>query len=169
LANFGAVLAGDYVRWTTAQAMVETAERLTDEEGEPAPQLFLLLLGGLRALAGAEHDPSLILDAFLLRSLAIGGWAPTFSDCASCGATGPHRAFHVAAGGALCPDCRVPGAAYPGAGTLSLLGALLAGDWGVADAADDRARREAAGLSAAYLQWHLERSLKSLRFVERPR
>ena len=31
----------------------------------------------------------------------------------------------------------------------------------------ERARREASGLVAAYLQWHLERQLKSLPLVER--
>ena len=48
-----------------------------------------------------------------------------------------------------------------------LLGALLAGDWAVADAADLRARREASGLVAAYLSWQLERGLRSLPLVER--
>ena len=49
--------------------MLETAERLTAEEREPALRLYLLLVGALRALAGPEaHDPSLVLDAFLLRA-----------------------------------------------------------------------------------------------------
>ena len=50
---------------------------------------------------------------------------------------------------------------------VGLLGALLEGDWTVADAADARTQREASGLVAAYLQWHLERGLRSLRLVER--
>lgn len=167
LANYGAMLAGDYGRWTTAQAMVETAERLTAEEGDPAPQHFLLLVGGLRALALAEHDPGLVLDAYLLRSLAVAGWAASFHDCAACGAAGPHRDFQISSGGALCAQCRVPGTARPAPGTLPLMGALLAGDWVVADGSDARSRRDAAGLTAAYLQWHLERKVRSLRYVER--
>ena len=70
--------------------MLETAERLT-EEHEPALQQYLLLIGALRSLAGGEHDPGLVLDAYLLRSLAVAGWAPSFHDCARCGAPGPHR------------------------------------------------------------------------------
>jgi DNA repair protein RecO (recombination protein O) len=31
----------------------------------------------------------------------------------------------------------------------------------------DSARRESAGLVAAYVQWHLERAVKSLKHVER--
>lgn len=167
LFSFGADLAGDYPRWTTAQVLCETAERLTPEEGAPALQQFQLLVGGLRALVEREHAPGLVLDAYLVRSLAVAGWAASFDACARCGAEGPHRAFSLPGGGALCPDCRVPGSATPRPGTLELLGALLSGDWARADASDDRSRREASGLISAYLQWHLERQLKSLPLVER--
>ena len=50
---------------------------------------------------------------------------------------------------------------------MSLLAALLAGDWAVADASDPRRRREGSGLVAAFLQWHLERGVLSLRHVDR--
>lgn len=167
LATLGAILVQDYQRWTAGQAMLETAERLTSEEGEPALQQFLLLVGGLRAMANGEHDSGLILDSFLLRSLAVAGWAPSFDECARCGAPGPHRAFHPASGGALCSECRVPGYALPVEGTLELMGALLAGDWAIADASSARHRRDCAGITASYLQWHVERHLRSLPLVER--
>jgi DNA repair protein RecO (recombination protein O) len=51
--------------------------------------------------------------------------------------------------------------------TLQLMAALLSGDWAIADAAEPKVQREASGLVAAYLQWHLERGLRSLRLVER--
>ena len=41
------------------------------------------------------------------------------------------------------------------------------GDWTVADASQSRHRGEASGLVAAYLQWHLERGVRSLRHLER--
>ncbi len=47
------------------------------------------------------------------------------------------------------------------------LGALLAGDWPVIDASEARHRKESTGMVAAYLQWHLERGLKSLSYVDR--
>ena len=108
-----------------------------------------------------------MLDAYLLRSLAVAGWAPSFHDCAKCGAPGPHRGFHVVAGGAVCPACRPPGSAAPAPETLAAAAALLAGDWAIADASDPRHRREGSGLTAAFLQWHLERGIRSLRMVER--
>jgi DNA repair protein RecO (recombination protein O) len=43
---------------------------------------------GLRALAAGERDPVLLLDSFLLRSLAVAGYAPTFDACARCGVDG---------------------------------------------------------------------------------
>jgi DNA repair protein RecO (recombination protein O) len=167
IASFGASLVHDYPRYTSGQAMLETAERLTPEEREPSVQQYLLLVAGLRALVAAEHDPGLVLDAYLVRSLSVAGWAPSFDACARCGAPGPHRAFSVSAGGALCATDRLPGSAAPAAETFALLGALLTGDWALADASDARARREASGLVAAYLSWQLERGLRSLPLVER--
>ena len=166
IAPYGERLVSDYPRYTAGAAMLETADRLT-EEREPAVQQFLLLAGGLRTLADGAHDPSLVLDAYLLRSLSVAGWAPSFVDCSRCGAPGPHRAFAVASGGVVCPSCRPAGSVGPAPATLELLAALLAGDWDVADASEVRYRREGSGLVAAYLQWHLERGVRSLRLVER--
>ena len=73
----------------------------------------------------------------------------------------------ITAGGVLCHDCRVPGSAVPSPETLVLLGALLSGDWRTADACAPRYWREGSGLVAAYLQWHLERGIRSMRYVEK--
>ncbi len=166
LATHGETICRDYTAYTAATVMVETAERMT-EEHEPSTQQYLLLAGALRSLSGGEHDPSLVLDAYLLRSLAIAGWAPSFYDCAKCGSPGPQRAFNVAAGGAVCTVCRPPGSAAPETETLRLLAALLTGDWILADASLDGHRRQGSGLVSAFLQWHLERGVRSLRHVER--
>ncbi|WP_061962370.1 DNA repair protein RecO [Demequina flava] len=160
-------IAEDYGLWTAATAMVETADKLVDHEKEPAYDQFRLLHGGLGSLARRAHDPGLVLDSFLLRSLALAGYEPSFDGCASCGAPGPHRAFAVAGGGAVCEDCRPPGAAAPSAPTFDLLHALLRGDWDSADASADRERKDAAGLIAAYAQFHLERKVRSLSHVDR--
>ena len=167
LHSYGAELSGDYPRWTSGTAMLEAAERLTPVEREPAVQQYLLLVGGLRTLVDNTHDASLVLDAFLLRSLAIAGWSPSFWDCARCAAPGPHRAFSITGGGTLCQACRPSGCATPAPETLALLGALLSGEWALADASEPRHRREASGLAAALITWHLERGLRSLPLVER--
>ena len=143
--NFGDVLSADYQKWTIASAILETAERFTLN----------------------EHEPSLILDAFLLRSLSVGGYAPSLEDCSVCEATGPHRFFSLSGGGSICTNCRTSGAATVTAPTLELMGALLSSQWDVAESSDPKSRREASGVIAAYLQYHLERSLRSLPLVER--
>ena len=178
---YGEPLAGDYPRYTAGVAMLETAERFTPVEKEPALRQLLLLIGGLRALGEGEHDPRLVLDAFLLRSLTVAGYAPALEECARCGAPGHRRdrggdgpaggqrlpAFAVPAGGMVCASCRPPGAASPAAATVALMLALLRGDWDSADRSERRHRVECSGLLAAYLQWHLEHSIRSLRHVER--
>jgi DNA repair protein RecO (recombination protein O) len=201
---YGEPFAADYPRYTAGTAMLETAERLTPVEKEPALRQFLLLVGGLRTLGEVAHDPRMVLDAFLLRSLAVAGYAPALEECARCGTRsvsgaagrevgapgnlgsapggadrGPgaagaastaragSRAFAIAAGGLVCGSCRPPGAASPAGQTVGLMIALLRGDWVYADASEARHRVECSGLVAAYLQWHLEHSIRSLLLVER--
>jgi DNA repair protein RecO (recombination protein O) len=157
----------DYPRYTAASAIAETAERLTSMEEEPSLRLYLLTLGAIRALAEAGHASSLVLDAYLLRAMGVAGWAPALRECAVCGTEGPHRGFSVPAGGSVCSDCRPPGAANPAPVTVELMSALAEGDWAIADASEPAVRREASGLVAAHLQWHLERALRSLPLVDR--
>jgi DNA repair protein RecO (recombination protein O) len=205
----------DYPRYTSGTAMLETAERFTPIEKEPLIRQFLLLVGGLRALGEGVHDPRLVLDAYLLRTLAVAGYAPALDECAVCGtpdsagpggrppaplprgtapgAPGPRdslarqghasgapplaseaapgettgsRSFSVAAGGLTCRSCRPAGAASPAVATIALMRALLRGDWARADASQPRHQVESSSLVAAYVQWHLEHSIRSLRHVE---
>jgi DNA repair protein RecO (recombination protein O) len=178
---YGKRFSSDYPRYTTGTAMLETAEKFTPVEKEPAMRQFLLLVGGLRALVEGAHEPRLILDAYLLRSLAVAGYAPALDECAVCGTrvADPAEpegavsstalrtfAFAIGAGGLVCRSCRAPGAATPAPQTVVLMGALMRGDWAHADSSEHRHQAECSGLVAAYLQWHLEHSIRSLRHVE---
>jgi recombinational DNA repair protein (RecF pathway) len=259
---YGTPLASDYPKYTAGTAMLETAERFTPVEKEPAIRQFLLLIGGLRALGDAvgpsvpvdtdglgqpsdpgdpvdaadlsvsgvgdddshdlgdrrdegapgdalsggrrpghpddpgsgekpreaPRDPRMVLDAYFLRSLTFAGYAPALEECARCGAPGtasaadtpdrnsdsgnpkgakPLVAFTVPVGGMVCAGCRPPGSASPAPQTVALMVALLRGDWDEAMRSERRHRVECSGLVAAYLQWHLEHSIRSLRHVER--
>lgn len=167
ICNYGEALTDDYPRWTIAGTILEAAERFTSHEHEPALQEFKLVTGAMKALADSKYDPSMILDAFLLRSLAIGGYAPSLVNCSSCDAPGPHRYFSLVGGGSVCADCKPSASATPAVETLKLMSDLISGNWENAMASQLRNRREANGLIAAYLQWHLERGLRSLQLVER--
>ena len=100
-------------------------------------------------------------------TLRVAGYAPALYDCARCSEPGPHSAVSVPAGGTVCAACRPAGAASPAPAALTLMVDLLEGSWEPAEASEPRTRREASGLVAAHLQWHLERGLRSLPLVER--
>ena len=167
LGSYGADIVVHYERFTAANAMVETADRLN--ESEATPQQYLLLVGGLRALARGEHEARSVLDSYLLRVMALSGWAPSLSECARCGAAGPHDYFVAQLGGIVCSDCAPPGSARIGPEAVRQLGALMAGEWDVVAAAPPRALAAASGVVAAYTQWHLERGIRSLSHLEGPR
>jgi len=179
---FGAQIASDYARYTAATVIAETADRLAAEERQPWLRLYLLVVSALRALAEPvdpavdgsrpvssqrHRDPALVMDAFLLRAMVLAGWAPALTDCARCAAPGPHATFHVPSGGVLCTQCRSGGFTRPAPATLVLMQALSAGQWDVAEATGPGHRREASGLVAALVQFHLERGLRSLPLVDR--
>ncbi len=164
---FATDIVSDYGRYTCACAMLETAERLAGEERAPAPVLHRLTVGALRAVADGRRPRDLLLDAYLLRAMGIAGWAPALTECARCANPGPHRAFHIAAGGSVCTHCRPAGSTTPPLGVLELMSALHDGDWEAAEAAPQSHRSHVSGLVAAHLQWHLERQLKTLPLVER--
>lgn len=164
---YGQDLALDYSLWTAGQTMLETADRLTPEDAISAESQYLLLVGALRTLVSGEHAANLVLDAFLLRALSMAGYSPTLNACVICGVAGTQPFFHVATGGALCVEHRVPGSVAPRPESFDLMRALLSGDWEVADASTTKDRNEVSGLVAAYVQWHLERGLRSLPLVDR--
>lgn len=175
---YGEPLLADYGRFTAGQVMLECADRLAAVEGEPAIPQYRLLAGALRTLGEGTVDgarpASMILDSYLLRSLATAGYAPALTECAVCGqdlsreiADGVQTAFNPASGGVVCVTCRPPGSAIPRPETLRLLVALLTGDWPATAGAEARVQREASGLTTAFVNWHLENRLRSLPLVER--
>lgn len=169
--SYGAVLAADYARYTAAQVMVEVSDKLVEQDHEPAVQQYRLLAGALGVLAQGTRDgrrpASMVLDSFLLRSLAVAGYAPALGECARCGRPGPHQFFSPSAGGLVCPGCRPAGSVRPDAGTLAYLGALLSGDWPATRLVSVTQQRAASGLVAAFTSWHLDRTLRSLPLLER--
>jgi DNA repair protein RecO (recombination protein O) len=166
---FGDGLTGDYPRYTAGEVMLEAADKLVVEEGEPAVQQYRLLVGALQALSGGTSDgvrpATMVLDSYLLRALSIAGYAPTLDGCARCGA--PGEWFSPASGGMICGDCRPSGSARVPLPAWRLLGMLLAGDWIATRNCPDGVLREVDGLVAGYVSWHLEHSLRSLPLLER--
>lgn len=165
LSSHSDVIGKDYAKYTSAMVMVEAADKLTDHDYQQAH--YMLLLGGLRSLAAGEHEPSLIVDSYLLRALALSGWSPSLEVCAVTGEPGEHSAFSVPLGGVVSDSVAPPGSPRLRDNSKALLSALLGGDWPSAEASDELTRSQVSGLIAAYTQYHLERHVKSLAHLER--
>ena len=153
-------LRGDLDRILAAGTMVEVVDAVT-QEAEGAARAFLLLYRGLRALEAGPRHPDLI-TAFLLKVADVVGVAPAFDQCASCGTREGVTRFSFAAGGALCTDCRTPGAVALRAGVTAYLARLAAADLADLPPADPSFGGEAMGVTRRFLEYHLDRRLESL-------
>lgn len=171
LHRFSEPLNLDYQLFTTAQVMVETADRLVVEDHQPALRQHLLLVGALRTLTSGTPDgprsPTMIMDSYLLRAVAVAGYQPSLTDCAVCGVVGPHETFSPATGGIVCRRCRPPGSTRLRLGTTEYLVALRDGDWSATRQIVPEVQRQASDLVAAFIGWQLEHRLRSLEHVER--
>ncbi|RRD47832.1 DNA repair protein RecO [Tessaracoccus sp. OH4464_COT-324] len=159
-------LGGDYTRFTAGQVLVETADRLVSEEGSPAQQQFLLLAGALWALEHNRYPAALIVDSYLLRSLALAGYGVALGECGGCG---DHIVgwFSPREGSVSCSNCRPFEAERLSEAERTHLGALIAGDWPNACAAELAVARRVDQLVVSYATWHLDRALRSLPYFER--
>lgn len=164
LASYGKQIVADYDSYLAGSAVVETAERLTRETS--TQQHYQLLMGALRSLSRFEHSPQSIANSYQLRALSLSGWSPSFDQCSGCQSEGPHERFLVQVGGAVCELCAPPEANRLHPNTMVLLGALLSGNWSLVDAADSFSAEQAGGIIRAFMQWHLERGLKSMGISE---
>ena len=167
VAPWGSTVSQHYDRYLAGQAMVEVGLALCEHEAS-TPH-YSLLVGGLRALATAAHDHSLILDSYLLRALSLAGWTPSLSVCAQSGETGEHRHFVPSLGGVVASRFAPPGTATISQGARRLLQALLDGDWPAAEASDEVSRREASAAISRYTHYHLERGVRALGQIQRER
>jgi DNA repair protein RecO (recombination protein O) len=161
-------LRDDYDRVVAGTAMLEAVDQVAQER-EAAVRIFLLLVRALRALDGDPRDPAVVLDAFLLKLMALEGYRPVLAECAACGRHTELRAFSAVRGGALCGACRNGGESLLDPATVPLLSHLLGEDMEQAAATQPRAvaRREAANLVKSYVEYHLDRRLRSYPLVTR--
>ena len=67
----------------------------------------------------------------------------------------------------MCTACRKPGAIAVRQSTIEQLIFLLAGDWDNVLGAEESVHQEAGRLITDTVTWHLERSVRSLHYVER--
>jgi len=150
------------------EAMVEAVDRVA-EEHERNVRLFLLLLSGLRALEGKPKDPVAVAESFLLKLLSQSGFRPSLSSCAGCGSPGPHEWFSSGQGGVVCRGCAEHDAgriSWPAARWLDGLARSELGSAGEMTP-DLTVRREARAALYGFVEYHLERRMRSFALLAR--
>lgn len=149
--------------------LAELVDGMTAEE-EPSEAVFGLLLGTLRALGSGDGE--LLVRAFEIKLLSILGYRPCLERCVLC--QGPISAgevvFHAGAGGVLCASCaeRDEDGLPCRRGTVELLRLLLRWDPGKLNQLQvgKIARRELKEVLHRHMEYHLDRRMKSTRFLE---
>ena len=157
----------DLDRLARATAMLEAVDQVA-QEGEANAALYRMLVGALRALAGA--DSPMITAGFYWKLLSLEGVHPLLDACAACGA-GEHDAvelvaFDLADGGVLCRACRR--GSPVSAEALALVRQVLGG--GLARALAEPASPvtiEVEHLATRALEHHLERRLRAPGLLDR--
>lgn len=152
----------DLERVGAGLSMVEVADQLS-QEGHRDPGLYRMVVGALRALGEAHHDPSMVVPAFFLKALALEGAEPVLAACASCSRADVELvAFAISEGGALCRECRRGRPVSPAA--LDLLRQVLGGSLARVLAAPRPAcADEVAALATEAMEAHLDRRLRAVR------
>jgi DNA repair protein RecO (recombination protein O) len=162
----------DFARSACASVMVELTD-VVAQEGEKDNALFLQLRAGLQALDARPEEPTVFVDAFLLRAASVVGFHVFTDACAICRRTGPHAFLSVKGGGTLCADCAPTGTRAVDPAVVEVVAALARhGEFAsLPQLARDRpdATRTAASYARAFVEHHLDRTLRSYPAVPRER
>ncbi|MDO7788221.1 DNA repair protein RecO [Desulforamulus aquiferis] len=163
-------LRNDLDRLAFAAQMAELADGFT-EECEPNQAIFALLLSTLHVIA--KGDAELALRFFEARLLALSGFLPELDSCSECGQPLKEAKvnFEQQLGGFVCRECiSATGVkATFNRGSLEVLKTLYRWDLSKLHQlkVSDIIRKELKGLLRAYIEYHLEKRLKTAEFLDR--
>lgn len=160
----------DLDRLTAAAYMTELTDAFVGE-GEPNQILFGLLLSTLHLLEAG--DVEMTLRAFEARLLDLSGLKPDLQNCISCEShlteTKIYYSYHM--GGLLCPACAAAETKKRlfNRGTLEVLKTLYRWDLKKLHQlkVPELLRKELSTLLRAYIEYHLEKRLKTTEFLDR--
>jgi DNA repair protein RecO (recombination protein O) len=167
----GPRIEADVERTAHASLVAELADRVS-EERHPIEGLYELTVMALNELA-LEPEPRRASAYFVTVALDLLGYAPQLSACASCGRPLPEApaAFSPAAGGFLCESCAEPGMHLVSVSVLKVLRLMAAGDIGLYRRVklEGGLMGEVEMVLEAQLEHHLDRQLRSLKFLRQMR
>jgi DNA repair protein RecO (recombination protein O) len=147
----------DIDRLTKGLAMLEAVDHVA-LPGEPAPELYRMLLGALRTLAA--NDSALVTAGFFLKLLTLEGAGPQVGECVLCGTTEDLVAYSEADGGFVCRPHR---RGLPvSAAAVELTQRILGGQLGAAlNEPSSPATHEVELVATRALEYFLERRIRS--------
>lgn len=164
-------IAGDLIRTAYASLVAEVVDKVL-EERHPVADVFELVADSLQRLDRPDGDPRVEAGYFLMRMLNLLGYAPQLQQCVHCeqGLPEAPARFSPLLGGILCPACnRFDAGASPiSVNALKVLRVMAAED----EALFARLRlsgdvlRELELALEQQLEYHLDRRLKSLEFLQ---
>lgn len=164
----------DLLKMACASYIGELIHGFSQEE-DSNEDLFLLLLTTLHLLSkGKGEELEILTRVFELRSLALLGYWPVLDTCVACSRSGEYlmpALFSPSQGGVICRQCMKDFRGLSTSlslGTLKLIKALVHMDY-------DRlhvirmtptSSKELKELLGAHLEFHLEKELRSRKFLE---
>ena len=169
------VIRSDFTRITYGCYFAELVDSIASE-GIASPEIFNLLHTTSQFLVHADDVP-LLARGFEIKFLDCAGYGPELSRCVHCGSTVKPGttdtfgiAFSVRYGGVLCGECKNrDGAAFTiASGSCELLKMLRRSEWERFNRihASTRNHQELKRLLGNFIEYHTERKLKSLKFIE---
>ncbi|MCI1225277.1 DNA repair protein RecO, partial [Bifidobacterium sp.] len=182
IGSYAAEICLDFDAYSAANVIVETADKLVSTEHERARDQYLLVIGALNALSKHAHEPLTIARSYVMRALAIAGWAPRLDSCVVCARRDELAYFSTLSGGMMCLSDRTPDATRLSPEAYRRLRALIAGDWSTLDeagaestaawaedaAGETHGRQEWPAVARIVEEWgeyYLERPIRSLRLL----
>lgn len=160
----------DLTRLTYASYLAELVDNLTGE-GEANQAVFALLLTCLARLAETGGDPELVARSFEARLAVLLGYRPRLDVCVNCQSEVKGQvAFSSRLGGLVCQVCRTAcsDAVLLSRGSLEALKLLLDQQPSISLRLrpNQEMRHQLRQVLQNYLQYHLERKSKSMRFLD---
>ena len=158
---------GDVERMAHAALIAELAERVC-EDRHPVDGVYELAVTAMDELS-RETDPRRASAWFLMTALDLLGYAPQLVNCASCGRPLEARpaAFSPEAGGFLCDRCALPAMDLVPLAAIKVLRLMASGDLATYRRLklDEGIMASIDGVLQSQLEYHMDRRLKSLAFL----
>ena len=165
----------DFTRITYGCYFAELVDSIASE-GIASPEIFELLRTTYQFLMEVDDVP-LLARGFEIKFIDCAGYAPELSLCVHCGSEVQRTtarkfgiAFSIRYGGVLCTDCKNrDGAAFTiTPGSCELLKMLRKSEWERFNRirASTRNHQELKRVLGSFIEYHTERTLKSLKFIE---